>query len=77
MKRQISEVWVKAYLEVEDVPIQQLVDLWAIKYGSDWVDGTDMEYFYAATAQRLTYMGKIEKIITPTNWNAKYRLIEE
>lgn len=43
--------------------ITELVDLWRMKYGNDWVREQDLENedFYALSAKRLVAVGKLEK----------------
>jgi len=70
----ITSEMLKVHNEVENTPIEQLRDLWTIRYGNEWVDDTDMDLFYAATTIRLYYADMLDKTTPPTNWNAKYRL---
>jgi hypothetical protein len=77
MPRLITKEHENVYDEVESIPIEQLRDLWIVRYGNAWVADNGMDLFYAATAIRLYYLGKMDKSTPPTSWNAVYRIKEE
>ena len=41
--------------------VDQLSDLWLIKYGSTWVNFEEQEEFYQYAATRLSAIDKLEK----------------
>lgn len=44
-----------------DVPISQLVDLWTVRYGSAWVDESELDEFYSVAATRLSSLNRLER----------------
>lgn len=43
-----------------DIPVSQLVDLWIVRYGSKWVDESELDEFYKVASRRLRTLNKIE-----------------
>lgn len=43
------------------VPVSQLIDLWTVKYGSKWVQQSELDEFYWIAAKRLIQLNKIEQ----------------
>jgi hypothetical protein len=57
-----------------DVPISQLVDLWTVRFGSRWVQDTELDEFYRITTQRLRPLNKLESHYV--NGHDVYRIVE-
>ena len=57
-----------------DVPISQLVDLWTVRYGSKWVDDSELDEFYKVTSQRLRALNKVESHFV--NGKDVFRIVE-
>lgn len=57
-----------------DVPVSQLVDLWVVRYGSKWVDESDLDEFYEIAARRLRALHKVESHYV--NGKDVYRIVE-
>jgi len=54
--------------------IEQLSNLWLVKYRDAWVDFEEQEEFYQIAATRLVHMGKMEK--HHVNNITVYRIVE-
>ena len=54
--------------------LDQLSDLWLVKYGSNWVDFEEQEEFYKYAAVRLSSTSKLEKHYV--NNRVVYKIIE-
>lgn len=57
-----------------DVPVSQLVDLWTVRFGSKWVDTSELDEFYSVAVTRLSKLNKIESHYV--NGNNVYRIVE-
>ena len=57
-----------------DVPISQLVDLWTVRFGSKWVDESDLDEFYKVASQRLRALNKVESHFV--NGKDVFRIVE-
>lgn len=57
-----------------DVPISQLVDLWTVRYGSKWVDESDLDEFYKVASRRLRVLNKVESHFV--NGKDVFRIVE-
>jgi hypothetical protein len=57
-----------------DVAISQLVDLWVVKYGSAWVNESELDEFYLIAAKRLRVLHKLEQHYV--NGTDVYRIVE-
>ncbi len=57
-----------------DVPISQLVDLWTVRYGSKWVDESELDEFYKVASQRLRTLNKVESHFV--NGKDVFRIVE-
>jgi hypothetical protein len=57
-----------------DVAISQLVDLWVVRYGSRWVNESELDEFYKVAAKRLRPLNKIEMHFV--NSMDVYRIVE-
>lgn len=57
-----------------DVPISQLVDLWVVKFGTRWVNHSELDSFYRVAAQRLGKLFKLEQ--HHVNGEQVYRIVE-
>jgi len=74
----ITSEMLKVRNEVENIPIEQLRDLWTIRYGNEWVDvlDGDVDLFYTAVCRRLMHAGFMEKHHIPTKMESVYRIKE-
>lgn len=54
--------------------LNQLSDLWLIKYGDAWVDFDEQEEFYKYAAVRLSAVSKLEKHYV--NNKVVYKIVE-
>lgn len=57
-----------------DVPISQLVDLWTVRFGSKWVDDSELDEFYKVASQRLRTLNKVESHFV--NGKDVFRIVE-
>jgi len=64
-----SEAW--------NIPIQQLVDLWVVKFGNKWVSNEEIDQFYYVACNRLLDIGALERHSLPNAFEPVYRLVEK
>ena len=57
-----------------DVPVSQLVDLWTVRFGSKWVDESDLDEFYKVASRRLRALNKVESHFV--NGKDVFRIVE-
>lgn len=57
-----------------DIPVSQLVDLWTVRYGSKWVDESELDEFYKVASQRLRTLNKVESHFV--NGKDVFRIVE-
>lgn len=57
-----------------DIPVSQLVDLWTVRYGSKWVDESDLDEFYKVASRRLRALNKVESHFV--NGKDVFRIVE-
>jgi hypothetical protein len=64
-----SEAWT--------IPIQQIVDLWTVKFGNQWVSNEELDSFYYVACSRLLDSGALERHSLPNAFEPVYRLVEK
>lgn len=71
------EAYMDAYRLACTIPTQQLVDLWTVKFGNEWVNLEDLDTFYRSIKDKLSLKDLIEQHLIPHSFNAVYRLKEK
>ena len=57
-----------------DVSISQLYDLWVVRFGSKWVNESELDEFYRVASRRLRALNKVE--MHYVNGVDVYRIVE-
>jgi hypothetical protein len=59
-------------------PLSALVDMWVVRWGSEWVDETEFKEddFWRIALVRLTGANKLEKHNLANQYSSVYRIIE-
>jgi hypothetical protein len=59
-------------------PLSALVDMWTVRWGSEWVDETEFQEddFWRIALVRLTGANKLEKHNLANQYQSVYRIIE-
>ena len=65
-----------AYVDVKNMPIDVVADLWGVRFGVEWVehDVVQKDELACALAQRLTNENLLEKQVTTNAVRTMYRL---
>lgn len=74
----VIKVKQEQYVEVKRLPIDVLADLWAARYGYEWVGIKDIsgEDFYCAVAQRLLNEFRMDRQTLANQMTTVFRLKE-
>jgi len=60
-----------------DMPIENLADLWIVRFGNEWVRNEEIDQFYYVVCSRLLDTGLLERHSLPNAFEPVYRLVEK
>ena len=76
MKLHDHDTYMDAFRLACNIPTQQLVDLWTVKFGIEWVNEEDLDRFYNSVKDKLLLKDLIEQH-SIMGFHTVYKLIEK